>query len=121
MIHVPDVSATVDWYTSMGFKVIRQNEGDGEINWAKLSFGNSELMLNAGGKPRTFTMPSTACVSSSFVTSTDSGSRSDNPCRRSCPHLKSSCSSGELALESSAKLKTAPKVVLDPMRTRRNG
>ena len=51
MIHVPDVSATVDWYTSMGFKVIRQNEGDGEINWAKLSFGNSELMLNAGGKP----------------------------------------------------------------------
>ncbi len=50
MIHVPDVSATVDWYTSMGFKVIRQNEGDGEINWAKLSFGNSELMLNAGGK-----------------------------------------------------------------------
>src|SRR5258707_14418810 len=51
MIHVPAVSATVDWYTSMGFKVIRQNEGDGEINWAKLSFGNSELMLNAAGKP----------------------------------------------------------------------
>ena len=53
MIHVPDVSATVDWYMSIGFKVIRQNEDNGEINWAKLSFGNSELMLNAGGKPGT--------------------------------------------------------------------
>lgn len=51
MIHVPDVSATVDWYTSIGFKLIRQNEEDGEVNWAKLSFGNSELMLSAGGKP----------------------------------------------------------------------
>ncbi len=50
MIHVPDVSATVDWYTSIGFTLIRQNEEDGEINWAKLSFGNSELMLDAGGK-----------------------------------------------------------------------
>jgi uncharacterized glyoxalase superfamily protein PhnB len=51
MIHVPDVSATVDWYTSIGFKLIRHNEEDGEINWAKLLFGNSELMINAGGKP----------------------------------------------------------------------
>ena len=51
MIHVEDVSATVNWYTSIGFKVVRQNEEDGDINWAKLSFGNSELMLNAGGKP----------------------------------------------------------------------
>jgi len=53
MIHVPDVSATVDWYTSIGFTLIRQNEEDGEINWAKLSFGNSELMLDAGGKSST--------------------------------------------------------------------
>lgn len=51
MIHVPDVRATVDWYTSIGFKAIRHNEEEGEINWALLSFGNSELMLNAGGKP----------------------------------------------------------------------
>ena len=50
MIHVPNVSATVDWYTSIGFKLIRQNEEDGEVNWAKLSFGNSELMLDIGGK-----------------------------------------------------------------------
>ena len=50
MIHVPDVRATADWYISIGFKLIRQNEEDGEINWAKLSFGNSEIMLDAGGK-----------------------------------------------------------------------
>ena len=51
MIHVPDVNATVSWYISIGFTVIRQNEEDGETNWAKLSFGSSEIMLNAGGKP----------------------------------------------------------------------
>jgi len=51
MIHVPDVSATVDWYVSIGFTVLRQNEEDGELNWAKLSFGNSEIMLNSGEKP----------------------------------------------------------------------
>ena len=53
MIHVPDVSATVDWYTAIGFEVIRKNEEDGEINWAKLLYGNSELMVNAGGKSST--------------------------------------------------------------------
>ncbi len=51
MIHVPDVAATVDWYSLIGFKAIRHNEEDGKINWALLSFGSSELMLNAGGKP----------------------------------------------------------------------
>ena len=53
MIHVADVCATVDLYISIGFKVIRQNEEDGQINWAKLSFGNSEVMLDAFGKPST--------------------------------------------------------------------
>ncbi len=51
MIHVPDVRATAEWYTSIGFKLIRQNEEDGEINWAKLSFESSEIMLDSGGKP----------------------------------------------------------------------
>jgi uncharacterized glyoxalase superfamily protein PhnB len=51
MIHVADVSATVNWYISIiGFKVVRQNEEDGNIDWARLLDGNSELMLNAGGK-----------------------------------------------------------------------
>jgi uncharacterized glyoxalase superfamily protein PhnB len=50
MIHVPDVRATVDWYVSIGFTAVRYNEEDGEMNWALLSLGNSEIMLNAGGK-----------------------------------------------------------------------
>jgi catechol 2,3-dioxygenase-like lactoylglutathione lyase family enzyme len=53
MIHVPDVRATADWYTSIGFKVVRFNEEDGEMNWALLSLGQSELMLNIRGKPGT--------------------------------------------------------------------
>jgi len=53
MIHVPDVRATLDWYTSIGFKLVRQNEEDGEINWAKLTLGNSEVMFQSGGKPST--------------------------------------------------------------------
>ncbi len=53
MIHVPDVKATVEWYTSIGFNLIRQNEEDGEINWAALSLGGSELMLDGGGKTST--------------------------------------------------------------------
>lgn len=50
MIHVPDVRATADWYVSIGFQITRLNEEDGEVNWAALSFGNSELMLSARGK-----------------------------------------------------------------------
>ncbi len=126
MIHVPDVRATLDWYTSIGFKLVRQNEEDGEINWAKLTFGISEVMFQSGGKSSTehrrevdlyittenvdqlyrrlkartsisctdasrtgfkswwtSMMLSTACVSSLFVTSTDSGSPSGNPHKRS--------------------------------------
>jgi uncharacterized glyoxalase superfamily protein PhnB len=38
--------------SSIGFKLVCQNEEDGEINWALLTLGNSELMLSAaGGKP----------------------------------------------------------------------
>ena len=53
MIHVPDVRATVGWYTSIGFTLVRQNEEDGDLNWAKLTFGNSEVMFQSGGKPST--------------------------------------------------------------------
>ena len=53
LIHVPDVRATVEWYTSIGFKLTRQNEEDGEINWAKLTFGNSEVMFQSGRNPST--------------------------------------------------------------------
>lgn len=54
MIHVPDVGATVDWYQSIGFKVIDTFSDDGEdLSWAMLSFGSSQLMFNEGGGPST--------------------------------------------------------------------
>ena len=49
----PDVRAAVEWYRSIGFKLVRQNEEDGEVNWASLWFGNSKLMHNSGGKAST--------------------------------------------------------------------
>lgn len=53
MIHVPDVRATAEWYRSLGFTVHRTNEEDGDMNWALLSLGSSEVMLNAGGRSST--------------------------------------------------------------------
>jgi uncharacterized glyoxalase superfamily protein PhnB len=53
MIHVPDVSATIDWYKAIGFTVINTVDDDGAINWALLSFGSSEVMFNAGGRAST--------------------------------------------------------------------
>src|SRR5437870_5585040 len=53
MIHVPDVRSTIAWYVSIGFRLLRTNEEDGKINWAALSFGNSEIMLNTDGKTST--------------------------------------------------------------------
>jgi len=53
MIHVPDVRQTVDWYKSIGFQLARTNEDHGEMDWAKLTFGNSELMFSAAGKAST--------------------------------------------------------------------
>jgi len=50
MIHVPDVRGTVNWYKAIGFQVVRTNEVDGEMDWAKLTFGNSEVMFSAAGK-----------------------------------------------------------------------
>lgn len=51
MIHVPDVGATVRWYESVGFKVEGTNASDGVVDWAVLSFGDGQIMFNAGGKP----------------------------------------------------------------------
>ena len=50
MIHVPDVRVTIDWYCSIGFKLRRDGEEDGELIWALLTYGESEIMLNCGGK-----------------------------------------------------------------------
>jgi uncharacterized glyoxalase superfamily protein PhnB len=51
MIHVPDVRATVSWYESIGFVVLNTNEdADDGMNFALLGYGNSQIMLNAGGR-----------------------------------------------------------------------
>jgi len=50
MLNVPDVGATADWYESIGFGV-RDRASDGsEIDWAALTFDESEVMLNTGGQ-----------------------------------------------------------------------
>ena len=53
MIHVPDVNATAQWYQSIGFEIRNVNREcvDGEIDWALLRLGQSEIMLSAGGRP----------------------------------------------------------------------
>ena len=54
MIHVPDVRATVDWYESIGFKVIDTYGDDGEgLSFGMLRFGTSDVMFNQGGQPST--------------------------------------------------------------------
>lgn len=50
MIHVPNVQATADWYKEIGFTVIDSFDDLGEMNWALLSLGTSEIMFNAGGR-----------------------------------------------------------------------
>jgi uncharacterized glyoxalase superfamily protein PhnB len=50
MIHVPDVRTTVAWYLTIGFRLERTHEECGMMSWASLTFGDTEIMLNAGGK-----------------------------------------------------------------------
>ena len=54
MIHVPDVAATVDWYKGIGFTVLETygHEGEG-FSFAIISFGNTEVMFNEGGRTST--------------------------------------------------------------------
>jgi uncharacterized glyoxalase superfamily protein PhnB len=51
MIHVPDVRATVEWYKSIGFQVRETYEDCDEMSWASVTYGGSEVMFNAGGRP----------------------------------------------------------------------
>lgn len=50
MLHVADVQATLNWYRAIGFELLRCNEVDGRVDWALMSLGSSQLMLNAGGR-----------------------------------------------------------------------
>ncbi|HEV3197482.1 MAG TPA: ankyrin repeat domain-containing protein [Bryobacteraceae bacterium] len=49
-INVPDIGATLDWYTSIGFNEIGRYEEDGVVNWGMVSFGNAEVGLGMHGK-----------------------------------------------------------------------
>jgi hypothetical protein len=52
MLCVPDMAATVAWYTSIGFKLQGRHPEVGEMDWASLSCGKSEIMLVPGhGRP----------------------------------------------------------------------
>ena len=51
MIHVPDVGATAAWYQALGFEVVDTNEDEGEIDWVMLTWGDTVIMFNAGGRP----------------------------------------------------------------------
>jgi len=54
MIHVPDVSATVDWYTSIGFKLIRHNDEDGAMKNARIAFCRQLVIRKQAPCSRTF-------------------------------------------------------------------
>ena len=49
MLRVADMAATIAWYTSIGFVLQERHPEHGEPNWARLSFGKSEVMLAPGG------------------------------------------------------------------------
>ena len=55
MIHVPDVRATVEWYESVGFRVLATygNETVGGLSFAVVAFGDGRVMFNQGGETST--------------------------------------------------------------------
>ena len=52
MLNVPDVSATVAWYVSIGFEVLHTFEEDGVPNWALLGRDAAEVMINKRDLPK---------------------------------------------------------------------
>ncbi len=51
MFSVPDMRATVRWYESIGFTVADRYEDDGELTFARVSFGTSGFSLSPGPPP----------------------------------------------------------------------
>ena len=51
MLSVPDVAATLDWYTSIGFTEIGRYADDGVVNWGMTSLGRAQIMFNLYGEP----------------------------------------------------------------------
>jgi catechol 2,3-dioxygenase-like lactoylglutathione lyase family enzyme len=54
MFLVRDMRATVRWYSSMGFTVSDEHEEDGDLVFARVTFGKGEFTLSPGaeGGPR---------------------------------------------------------------------
>lgn len=50
MIHVPDVEATAAWYARLGFTVEGTASDGAETVWARLTLGETAVMLNCGGR-----------------------------------------------------------------------
>lgn len=50
MLCVADVGAAVAWYTSLGFTLEERYPEAGEMEWAALSFGKTQLMLQPRGR-----------------------------------------------------------------------
>lgn len=51
MIRVPDISKTLEWYSSIGFKELGRYADESQVNWGMMQFGKAQIMLNIGGKP----------------------------------------------------------------------
>ena len=51
MFAVRDMRATVKWYQSIGFTLADEYEDDGELVFARLTFGSGEFTLRPGGNP----------------------------------------------------------------------
>ncbi len=49
MIMVPDIAKALAWYVSIGFKELARFGEDGVLNFAMISFGGAEVMLNIHG------------------------------------------------------------------------
>ncbi len=50
MIYVPNVSAALEWYLSLGFKEVARFGEGGIVNFAIVSFGKTKIMLNMNGR-----------------------------------------------------------------------
>jgi hypothetical protein len=50
-LSVADITATLAWYTSIGFTELARYEDGGVVNFGMVSFGNAEIMLGMMGTP----------------------------------------------------------------------
>lgn len=49
MLRVPNVRATIDWYRALGFELTGEHALDTPAAWARVSLGDSHVMLVPGG------------------------------------------------------------------------